>query len=349
MSAARSDEPVPTVSVLLPVYNAEPYLRAAVESVLSQTFVDYELLAFDDGSTDGSLAILREYEAKDSRVRIFSRDNRGLVPTLNELIVLARGRYLARMDADDISRPQRFEKQVMFLDSNPDYVLIGGWVERMSAAGQPIGVYRSPCSHEKIDADHLRGHLSICHASTMFRPAAVIKAGCYRDEFRDAEDLDLWLRLAEIGRIANLPEVVYQYRMLSSSLSEAEGPMQRNALRRACESAWRRRGIECRFEAVEHWRPGNDKNSHHKFALEYGWISWSHGHKRTWWTYAREAVRLRPLALSSWQLLVFGFLKTPHRQPDLEITGPGDLSAVSIRCPCGIKGKACVSGCAIVG
>src|SRR5690348_4391733 len=100
----------PKVSVLLPVFNAERYLRAAVDSVLSQTFDDFELLAFDDGSTDQSLSILREIEANDRRIKVISRENRGYLVVLNELVELARGSYLARMDADDICRPTRFEK-----------------------------------------------------------------------------------------------------------------------------------------------------------------------------------------------------------------------------------------------
>ena len=318
MSVARPDAPVPTISVLLPVYNAEPYLRAAVDSVLSQTFVDFELLAFDDGSTDRSLAILREYEAKDSRVRIFSRENRGHVVTHNELIDLAQGRYLAHMDADDICLPERFERQAVFLDSFPDHLVVGGWIEQINAAGQPIGIIRSPLTHQEIDLAHLKGHTSICHPAAMFRKTAVLTVGCYNDEFNPAEDLDLWLRLAEIGKVANLPEIVLRYRLHSDSLSEASGQKQHDAMKRACQSAWHRRGIEGRFEVTEHWRPGTDKTSRHKFALQYGWVAWNHGHRGTWWTYAWQALRLRPLALSSWRLLVFGFVRTPRRQSERE-------------------------------
>src|SRR5690242_20811965 len=105
---------MPKVSVLMPVYNAEHYLQTAVESVLNQTFKDFELVAFDDGSTDRSLSMLRAFESKDARVRVISRENRGYLIALNEMIALARGEYLARMDADDICRPTRFEKQVKF-------------------------------------------------------------------------------------------------------------------------------------------------------------------------------------------------------------------------------------------
>jgi hypothetical protein len=314
MNIGPPADPAPTLSVFLPVYNAEPYLRAAVESLLSQTFEDFELLALDDGSTDQSLSILREYAAKDHRLRVHSRENRGVVATANALIALARGRYLARMDADDICLPYRFEKQVRFLDSFPEHILIGGWVERMNAAGQPIGVYRSPCSHEQIDRDHLRGSVSICHPTAMFRRAAVVSVGGYRSGYAPAEDLELYLRLAEIGKIANLPEVVLRYRMHSNSASEAQGLIQRDGMQRACEGAWRRRGIEGRFEPHEHWRPGNDVHSRHKFALQSGWVAWGNGHRSTWWSYAREALWMRPFALSSWQLLIFGLLKRPNKK-----------------------------------
>ncbi len=318
MSVAHSNDLPPTISVLLPVYNAELYVDEAIKSVLAQTFDDFELLVLDDGSTDRSLLILREYEAKDRRVRVFSRENRGLVASLNELIAKARGRYLARMDADDICMPDRFKNQAAFLDSFPDHVLVGGWIELMNAAGQPIGVLRSPTSHEDIDRTHLSGYSSIWHPTAMVRRFAIINAGCYRSEFMHAEDLDLWLRLAELGKLANLRQVVLRYRLHAGSVSETEGPMQRAAAQRACESAWRRRGIEGRFEAIDHWRPGNDKESRHKFALQYGWVAWNHGHTQTWRNYAWQALRLRPCALSSWRLLIFGLLKSPHRQIEMD-------------------------------
>jgi glycosyltransferase involved in cell wall biosynthesis len=312
MSIASSDGPAPTVSVLLPVYNAETYLRASLDSVLSQTFVDFELLAFDDGSTDGSLAILREYEASECRLKVFSRENRGLVPTLNELIKLARGRYLARLDADDICLPERFRKQVAFLESSPDHNVVGGWFEFINAKGQPIGVVRPPTSHEKIDQANLRGLSSICHPTAMIRKSAVIRAGYYDEKLGPAEDLDLWLRLAEMGKVANIPEIVLCYRIHSASVSEAKGQMQQQQVQRACANAWCRRGIQGQLETSNHWRPTNDKRSRHKFALRYGWSAWNHGHTKTWATYAWEAIQLQPFALSSWRLLIFGLLKKPR-------------------------------------
>ena len=178
---------------MLPVYNAEPYLREAVDSVLAQTYRNFELLALNDGSTDGSLAILRGYEARDKRVRVISRNNLGLVASLNELIFSARGSYLARMDADDVCMPHRFEQQVLFLNSSP-CVAVGGWAIHVNEAGLPIATVKTPSLHSEIDQAHLKGHTSIWHPTALIRKDAVVRIGGYREEFLHAEDLDLWLR-----------------------------------------------------------------------------------------------------------------------------------------------------------
>src|SRR4051794_24772902 len=114
--------PPPPISVLLAVYNGGRYLRAAVDSILTQTFTDFEFIIIDDGSTDGSLATLREFAQRDPRINLVSRPNKGLTVTLNEGIALARGEFLARMDADDIALPQRFEKQIAYLRDHPECV-----------------------------------------------------------------------------------------------------------------------------------------------------------------------------------------------------------------------------------
>lgn len=309
MSAVHSHSPTPVISVLLPVYNAELYLRQAVESVLAQTFSNFELLVIDDGSTDGSLTILRDYEALDSRVQVLSWENHGLVATLNELIGKAQGRYLARMDADDICLPERFEKQVAFLKTSPDHVAVGSWVEQMNAMGQPIGICRHPLSHEEIDQKQLTGRTSLCHPTVMIRTAGL--PGLYDPLYETAEDLDLFLRIAETGKLANIPEVLLRYRVHNDSICTSNNEMQLLKMRLASERAWARRGIKSEILLPEYSRPRENKDSQHEFALKYGWVSWRHGHRKTWWTYAREALLLRPFAPSSWNLLVFGFLKAP--------------------------------------
>jgi hypothetical protein len=148
----------------------------------------------------------------------------------------------------------------------------------------------------------------------MMRAEAVAAVGGYNKDFPPAEDLELWLRLAEVGKLANLPQVLVRYRLHQSALSERQRQTQQDRARLACENAWSRRGIEGTFEATEHWRPGKDRESRHHFALRYGWVAWNHNHRHTWWTYVREAVRLRPFALSTWNLFFFGLLKKPDNQ-----------------------------------
>jgi len=311
LSERESINPMPAVSVLLPVYNGARFLNEAVQSILDQTFRDFELLAVDDGSSDDSLAILRNFERQDSRVRVETRENRGLVFTLNQLISIAKGQFLARMDADDISMPHRFAEQVDFLQIHPEVQLVGTSVTQINAAGLKIGHIRSPLDHGHIEAQLLDGHCPICHPAVMMRAKAIAEIGGYREEFRDAEDFDLWLRLSEVGKLANLSESLLLYRLHSGSVSETAGLSQRDATKRAVNEAWTRRGIEGKFHSDEHWRPDNTSASKHRFALQYGWTAWAHGFTATWRAYAWEAVRTAPLSPSTWKLIVLGFLRRP--------------------------------------
>jgi glycosyltransferase involved in cell wall biosynthesis len=301
----------PTISVLVPVYNAQPYLREALDSILAQSFADFELLALDDGSTDLSLRILREYESKDSRVRVISRENRGLVSSLNELISESRGCYLARMDADDVCLPDRFKKQLAFLQSNPDHIMVGGCVQLVNRNGLPIRDFDNPPSHDEIDRANLGGHTAISHPTALIKRDVLLKVGGYRQEFVHAEDLDLWLRLAEIGKLANLAEFVLQYRLHDFSVSHKNGLLQLESQKRACCEAWKRRGIEGTYTA-ELWRPPG-KDARHKFALENGWTSWANGYRQTWLHYAWRALLLHPLNKATWNLIIFGLLRRPHK------------------------------------
>ena len=151
------------ITVLLAVYNGQEYLRAAIESVLGQTFPNFEFLIIDDGSIDGSLNIVREYARRDGRIRIITRPNKGLTNTLNEGISLARGEYLARMDADDICMPRRFERQLGYMKDHPDCVLVGSRVELMDPEGLPIREMCLEQSHEDIDAAHLNRGWPVVH------------------------------------------------------------------------------------------------------------------------------------------------------------------------------------------
>lgn len=208
----------PLISVLMPAYNCEAYVLEAVSSILSQSFADFELLAIDDGSTDSTRRLLESVH--DPRLRLVSNDhNIGLIDTLNRGLELASGRYVARMDADDISAPERLEKQVQFLDAHPDVHVLGTMVNLINEQGKVFGAI---AGYPK-DADEIHRYLlrecCLIHPSVMFRKDAVLAVDGYSASARHAEDYDLWLRLSDHHKIANLPDKLVSYRMHRNQVS----------------------------------------------------------------------------------------------------------------------------------
>ncbi|MEX0777515.1 MAG: glycosyltransferase [Phycisphaeraceae bacterium] len=299
----------PLISVVLPVYNGQRYLAAAVSSVLMQSMKDFELIVIDDGSTDGSLAILEGLARRDQRVRLVSRENRGLVATLNEGISLARAPFIARMDADDICLPQRLARQWAFLQANAAVVCVGGYYQLMDQRGRHLTTMTPPSDHAGLERELLAGHTPLCHPSAMMRAQAVRAVGGYDPAMMLAEDLDLWLRLGEIGRLAVLPEPVIRYRLHGESVSEKAGLKQRQVARAAVEAAWRRRGISGRFEAQDPSRPQSSRRSRHRFALLYGWWAFGSGQRRTAMLYGLRCVSLLPWNLEGWRLAICAAVK----------------------------------------
>lgn len=237
----------PDISVILPVFNGEPFLADALRSVLEQSHENFELLVFDDGSTDGSFEIVRSFADIDDRVRCFTRPNRGLVATLNELIGWSRGPFLARMDADDVCLPGRFAKQLDFMWTHPDVACVGGSVLFIDGLGHELGRAAALLDNEAIQAAALCGRSPICHPAAMMRTEAVRAIGGYLPMAFPAEDLDLFLRLGEIAKLANLPDDVLAYRQHGGSVSLQQGEAVIDAARRACLSAAQRRGHATRF------------------------------------------------------------------------------------------------------
>jgi glycosyltransferase involved in cell wall biosynthesis len=199
----------PKVSILMRVYNAERHLRAAVDSVLAQTLTDFELLAIDDGSSDASVEILRAYD--DPRIRIVSQANAGKIAAAARGLAEARGEYVAILDADDRSAPERLDRQVAYLDAHPDAVLVGSALGIVDERGARIGVRRYPC-----DDAALRRAITIYnpfgHSAIAYRRDAARAAGGY-DPHLILEDWDLSLRLMRLGSVANLPGVLSEYRV----------------------------------------------------------------------------------------------------------------------------------------
>jgi len=229
----------PKVSFLLPIYNAEAFLREAVESILAQSFTNIELLAINDGSTDHSREILTSFS--DSRLKIIDNDsNRGLIYTLNRGIELAEGEFIARMDADDISLNNRIEKQVNFLNTHPKIALLGSWAEYVDQAGRIILLREVPVENKIIQGKLLEVCCFI-HPSVMFRTSVVRGLCGYRQDALHAEDYDLWLRISENHEVDNLPEPLIRYRIHPGQVSQRELQTQRKVADACRIASWRRR------------------------------------------------------------------------------------------------------------
>lgn len=209
---------VPRVSVVMPVHNGATYLEEAIESILRQTFTNLETLVVDDGSTDATPEILRTLAASDPRLSVFTQDHRGITHSRNRGIASARGEYLAAHDADDLSLPDRLEKQVSFLDAHPEVAMVGSVAQWIDQLGNPIPSMGYPTEHEEI-VQKLPLQSCFVHGSVLFRHSCLLAAGAYREEFPLAEDVDLFLRLSERYRVANLPDILYHWRRSDQSVS----------------------------------------------------------------------------------------------------------------------------------
>ncbi|WP_254939895.1 glycosyltransferase [Cyanobium sp. Morenito 9A2] len=209
---------LPAVSVLLPVYNCERYIGAAIESILQQSFTDFEFLIVDDGSIDNTPAILATYT--DDRIRLFRHANRGLAATLNFGISQSRGRYVARQDQDDLSLPHRLERQVAHLDAHSECVLLGSWAQIIEIDQLSKRFHRHPTHNAELKYGLLFNNPFV-HSSVILRRSAVLAAGGYSTDpqRQPPEDYELWSRLARRHEIANLGEVLLHYREVPGSMS----------------------------------------------------------------------------------------------------------------------------------
>jgi glycosyltransferase involved in cell wall biosynthesis len=245
--------PIPTVSIVMAAYNTERYVRAAVESVLAQDFTDFELIVVDDGSTDATGAIVAALAAQDSRIVLIRQPaNRGLVASLNLGASRARGRLLARHDADDLSLPGRLAAQVAFLNAHPEVGLLGTQIQCMDSDGAPLaGPPPFPNDNATLQAALLES-CPFCHGSVMLRRAVAPDERLYNPDLSYGEDYDLWLRLAEVTQVANLAAPYYAFRRHSASQSRVKRHLSVFDAGRALEAALRRRGTVAAGRA---WRP----------------------------------------------------------------------------------------------
>jgi glycosyltransferase involved in cell wall biosynthesis len=293
----------PVISVCMPVYNTDPYIAEAVESILAQSYRDFEFIIIDDGSTDRSLAILEGYAAQDSRVRLSSRPNAGYLVRLNEMLDMARGDFIARMDSDDVAMPERFTRQIEFLNAHPEVVAVGSRILAIDSDGDPLLEFCKVPDHEGIDRAHLEirgGYIN--HPAAMIRTGAIRAVGGYRGAYWPGEDVDLWLRLAEIGRLANLPETLLKYRQHLESTGYTRQAIQQNRWQAAAFDAHRRRGLPLPPECEP--SPKTDYTTDPQaYMRKWAWWALGAGNLRTARKYALRLLRGSPLSWHNWKLV----------------------------------------------
>jgi glycosyltransferase involved in cell wall biosynthesis len=291
---------VPEVSVVMPVYNTERYLVPALESVLQQSFTDFEFIILDDGSTDSSVHIIQQYAENDERIRFFPLEHRGYVSLLRRGLNHCRGEFVARMDSDDISMPDRFEKQVNYLREHPDCVALGSRVVLIDPFGSPMENPPHKTAHPEIEQELLNGvGWAMVHPTVMMRREPLMLAGGYREDLMVSEDLDLFLRLAEVGKLANLPDVLLQYRQHLQSVNYTKYEQQKSVKRQIVSDAYKRRSLPMPANWTFRERKLLPHPEQHR---RWGWAALRAGNINVARRHAFSAIRQAPLSMDTWRL-----------------------------------------------
>lgn len=316
--------PDPLVSIVLPVFNAATYLREAVDSMLAQSLTDFELIAVDDGSTDNSLALLQYLATTDNRIRILSRPNTGIVGALNDGIAISRGEFIARMDADDYSHPLRLEKQLHFLQTHPDHVAVGCEFYYIGSRGEFLIRSSRIQDPAAIEARLLLGDGgTLIHPSVLFRAAAIKQVGAYRQEAIWIEDLDLYLRLAQIGKLANLPEALFWYRLHEGSVNFTKNAGRLERKLRIMEEAWKCRGLE--FSPDKLLPTQFNTAFTPETCLDFAIAGLSFGKQGRPWYWMRRSFQAAPANKRTWHTLSYllqakvGRIRIPQLHPESDL------------------------------
>jgi glycosyltransferase involved in cell wall biosynthesis len=217
----------PRISVAMSVFNNAPFLVHAIESILAQTFSDFEFFIVNDGSTDGSGEIIDRLATEDSRIKAIHQPNAGLVVSLNRIIDAARAPLIARMDGDDIALPERFARQLAFLDAHLDIGVLGTGYRCIDEDGRPNSRKFDNVTTPEAVMANLHNGPPLCHPSIMMRRDAVRAVGGYHLAYQHCEDYDLWLRMSEQVRMANLPEHLLLYRQSKTQVSNRHSYIQK--------------------------------------------------------------------------------------------------------------------------
>lgn len=289
----------PAVSVVLPVFNAERFLGEAIDSTLTQTFADLELIAVDDGSTDRSLEILHDYESRDERVRVIARSHTGIVGARNEGIKAARGRYVAALDNDDAMYPTRLAEQVVFLEDQDDVVAVGAAALLVDIDGDPLIDRHLATAADKIEQELLNGRNPMMQPGVLFRRDTLLEIGGYRESCNYSEDYDLFLRLSERGKLRNLDQVLLKHRQHLNRASTSQYEQQRRVVVESLTEAYQRRGLVRPFPEIEAaWHPNTPVGYHIRCASD----AWDGDNPATVRKHAFALWKLRPWSLRALEL-----------------------------------------------
>lgn len=232
------------ISVIMPAHNAESYLAEAIESVLAQTWKDFELYVLDDGSRDRTREIAASYAVRDPRIHVESHANMGVAPTLNRGLALATSEWVVLMHADDVMMPNRIERQLEFVAAHPELAVASSWIMNIDSKGRVIAKGNSQLTtHEAVQARYKANQLiGFSAPATMIRKSAALAIGGFRPQFRVGEDFDMWNRLLENNcKILVQPEYLLKYRVHASSASVAQARLISQQLHWYKDSMLRRR------------------------------------------------------------------------------------------------------------
>lgn len=237
----------PSISVLMPAYNAEKYISLAIESILNQTLRNFELIIIDDCSTDDTWNIIQQYANKDSRIKGYRNAvNSKICKTLNRGISLVKGDLIARMDADDWSYPERLEKQFQLMKENEDIVISGGTIEICDSEMIVLNKRKYNLSDKKI-REKIFKYSPFCHPAVIMRTGAILKAGKYDENLFDAEDYDMYFRIGKFGEFKNLPDTILKLRTSPSSVSQKNARRQEKLTLKIREKATKEYGYKMNY------------------------------------------------------------------------------------------------------
>lgn len=321
----RSEVTPPAVSFVISVYNGEVVVRKSLDSVLAQCFQDLEVIVVDDGSTDQTARVLRDYQQRDSRIRPIFQENKGLTRALITGCDAAQGEFIARQDADDWSHPDRLQQQVQLLNSDAGIGFVSCWTRYVAPGGELLDTITRPDDSELATRRLLHEFLGPpAHGSVMFRKSLYQQVGGYRAPFYFGQDSDLWLRLAEMSRIAYCQEALYTAQMDVTGISAGNRQVQRQfgLLSHACREA-RASGIpEDAFlaeaeELADNIRSRNDRPLNRKAAAASRYLIGSQLARRrspVARKYLWETICHQPWHWKAWIKLAQSLMR--HQSPD---------------------------------